>query len=456
MQRLGERFWFIPAVLCCAAAVLAQGLIAVDRSYAGAVAPGWTALVFYRVGENGSRDILGAIASSSLAVAGTTFSITMAVLALTSSSYGPRLVRNFMTDRGNQVVLGVYVSTFLYSLLVLRSIRVLGDPGDPDAEVFVPHLAVNAAVVLAVANVAVLIYFIHHISDSIQISTLARRVRSDLLDSIDRLYPAEVGQPPAPGGAGPAGDVRAATALAGAGAPLVVGRSGYLQSVRDDALMKAAVRADVVLALQVRPGQFLLEDTVAVLIHPADRLDERLEASIRSALTVADARSPHQDPEFSVQQLTEMAVRALSPGTNDPYTAINALHDLSVALSRLVGREEPSVVRLDDHGTVRVVATHVGTAELVVSVLDGVRWYATSAPSVMIAALDLVRRVGSHARADSLRRLLAEHTVLLKDSVASAGHHRLDIDRFNALADVVVRELVGDVVAETENRGAQP
>lgn len=455
VQRLGERFWFIPAVLCCASAVLAQVLIALDRSHAGAVAPDWTATVLYRVGENGSRDILGAIASSSLAVAGTTFSITMAVLALTSSSYGPRLVRNFMTDRGNQLVLGVYVSTFLYSLLVLRSIRVLGDPGDPDAEVFVPHLAVNAAVVLAVGNVAVLIYFIHHISDSIQIPSLARRVRGDLLDSIDRLYPAEVGHPPSQERPLSAADVRADASLTQPGAPLTSGRSGYLQSVRDDALMKAAVRADVVLALQVRPGQFLLEDSIAVLIHPSDRADEHLKASVRAALTVADARSPHQDPEFSVQQLTEMAVRALSPGTNDPYTAINALDDLSVALSRLVGRQEPSVVRLDDQGTVRVVATHVDTAELVVSVLDSIRWYAASAPSVMIAALNLVRRVGSHARSNSLRRLLAEHTGLLKDSLASAGHHRLDVDRFNALADVVVRELVSDVAAETENRGTQ-
>ena len=185
LQRLGERFWFIPALMCTAAFVLAEGLIAVDRYLGDAVVTGWASPLFYRVGESGSRDILGAIASSSLAVAGTTFSITMAVLALTSSAYGPRLVRNFMADRGNQAVLGVFVSTFLYSLLTLRSIRVIGDPGNQEAEVFVPHLAVNTAVLLAVVNVAVLIYFIHHISDSIQVSTLASGVRADLV-AVDR------------------------------------------------------------------------------------------------------------------------------------------------------------------------------------------------------------------------------------------------------------------------------
>ena len=115
----------------------------------------------------------------------------MAVLALTASSYGPRLVRNFMTDRANQTVLGVFVATFLYSLLVLRSIRVLGDAGsDP----FVPHVAVNVAVLLAVLDVGVLVYFIHHISDSIQVSTMAGRVRAELIETVDRLYPTQVGE----------------------------------------------------------------------------------------------------------------------------------------------------------------------------------------------------------------------------------------------------------------------
>ena len=191
LQRLRERFWFVPAVLCVLAAVLAEVLVAVDQHLDETAVPDWLGVVVYRVGESGSRDLLGAIASSSLAVAGTTFSITMAVLALTASSYGPRLVRNFMTDRANQTVLGVFVATFLYSLLVLRSIRVLGDAG---SEPFVPHVAVNVAVLLAVLDVGVLVYFIHHISDSIQVSTMAGRVRAELVETVDRLYPAQVGR----------------------------------------------------------------------------------------------------------------------------------------------------------------------------------------------------------------------------------------------------------------------
>jgi uncharacterized membrane protein len=193
LHRVRERFWFIPAVLCLGATLLAEALILLDEHPGLLPLPGWVDGVLYRVGESGSRAILTAIAGSSLAVAGTTFSITVAVLALTSSSYGPRLIRNFMADRANQFVLGVYVATFLYSLLVLRSVRAVGDPGDPEARVFVPHLAVNGAVLLAVLNVGVLIYFIHHISDSIQISTITRRIRSDLHATIERRYPEELG-----------------------------------------------------------------------------------------------------------------------------------------------------------------------------------------------------------------------------------------------------------------------
>jgi len=449
LQRLRERFWFIPAILCAAAFMLAESLIATDRWLGDLVVPDWLSVFLYRVGESGSRDILGAIASSSLAVAGTTFSITIAVLALTSSSYGPRLVRNFMADRGNQAVLGVFVSTFLYSLLVLRSIRVLGDPGDQDAEVFVPHLAVNAAVLLAVLNVAVLVYFIHHISDSIQVSTLTGTVRSELLRTIDRLYPADIGRggrradDEGDGGAVPREVADALPAEVEAhGAPVTAARCGYVQSIGDDELMGAARRHDVLLALRVRPGLYVLDDTVTVLVHPPDRADDRLVAAIRSAVKITDARSPHQDPEFAVQQLTEMAVRALSPGTNDPYTAVNALSDLSVGLARLAARTPPSTARADDDGTVRVHALGVSMSQLIGSVVDSMRWYAASAPGVMHATLGILELVGDHARTPELRVELASHVDLLEAAFNDAGHQQYDVAQLTDHAASVRRSLL--------------
>lgn len=445
-ERLRERFWFIPALLCVGAFGLAEGLIAVDRYLSDLELPAWGAALVYRVGESGSRDVLGAIASSSLAVAGTTFSITIAVLALTSSSYGPRLVRNFMADRGNQAVLGVFVSTFLYSLLVLRSIRVIGDPGGSGVEAFVPHLAVNAAVLLAVVDVAVLIYFIHHISDSIQVSTLAGTVRSELVRAVDRLYPDQVGQATARDG----DDADLALARATSrGVEVTAGQCGYVQAVRDDALMTAARQHDVLVVLRVRPGQYVLEDTVVLVVDPPSRFDDDLADALRSAVQVGDARSPQQDPEFSVEQLTEMAVRALSPGINDPYTAINALDDLSVGLARLAARPVPSPVRRDGEGAFRVYAPAVAVDDLIGEVVDSMRWYATSAPSVMLATLTLLERVGGRASAVDLRAGLVRQVDRLERAFVATAPDEYDRARFVDRAVVVRRTLSSGVTGRT-------
>ena len=436
LQRLRERFWFLPAVMCVGAFVLAESLIALDRVLANRW-PDWGGTLLYRVGESGSRDLLGAIGTSALAVAGTTFSITMAVLALTSSSYGPRLVRNFMADRGNQAVLGVFVSTFLYALLVLRSVRALGDPAD-GGDVFVPHLAVNVAVVLAVLNVAVLVYFIHHISDSIQISTLAGGVRVELRRVVDRMYPAELGHDeretdePVTGLPEDLDD----------GAPVTAGGSGYIQSIRDDSLLAAAREHDILVALRVRPGRYVLDDTIVARVHPATSGSDEVMDAVRRAIQIAGYRSPHQDVEFAVQQLTEMAVRAMSSGVNDPYTAVNALDDLSAGLSVLAGRPRPSAARFDDDGELRVHAPAVDLVEVVGPVVDAMRWNAGSSPPVMHATLNLVARVGRQDVPVELTEHLRAQVTLLSDAFAAAGHSEHDIAKIAVHADEVLESLV--------------
>lgn len=445
LQRLRESFWFIPTVLCLLAGALAEALIALDRSLGDVDLPSWAGAVLYRVGESGSRDVLGAIATSSIAVAGTTFSITIAVLALTSSSYGPRLVRNFMADRGNQTVLGVYVATFLYGLLVLRSIRVID--GADTQEAFVPHLATNVAVLLAVANVGVLIWFIHHVSDSIQVSTIARRVRTELAATVDRLYPEELGTDPDDA---PAEDARAADGpglrerlerTVHDGREVTSTDAGYVRSVREDQLLRTARDHDVLVALTIRPGRYVLEGTCLARVHPGR--DDDVLAAVRRCVEIGDTRSPAQDVEFGVQQLTELAVRALSPGTNDPYTAINALDDLSAGLARLAGRPMPSPLRLDGAGVPRVHAPRPSLVDLVVPVLDAMRWYATGSPAVMLATLDLVERVASRAVEPGVRQGLVEHLGALTDAFRAAGHHERDVAAWDARAAQVARAVVG-------------
>lgn len=432
-SRMRQSFWFLPALLCLGAVVLAEGLIVVDRRLEDADL-GVLDFVITRVGESGSRDLLGAIAGSMLTVASTTFSITIAVLALSSSTYGPRLVRNFMADRGNQVVLGIFVATFLYSLMVLRSIRV---PGADEGSYFVPHLAVNVAVLLAVLSIGVFVYFIHHISDSVQVATLAEQVRVDLLEAVERPYPETDGQE---GGAAPVvsggfeqPDTR--------GAILASHKTGYVEGIDLNGLLTLAQEHDLVISLQVRPGKHVITGANLGVVRPADRLSEDLRASALRAVRIGRARNPHQDPEFSALLLEEMAVRALSPSTNDPYTAINAIDNLASGLVALAERQCPSPYRRDREGQLRVIARSASLLDILVHFVDAMRHYAVDHPTVLHRTLEVLAQVGHSCPEAEVRQQMVVHADRLVEAFAAKSPQDHDLQKLTDHADRV-RELL--------------
>lgn len=403
LTRLRDVFWFLPLVMGLSAIVLAQVLVAVDRSLADTT-PGWEGGFFVRVGASGGRDLLGAIGGSMLGVAATSFSITISVLATASSTYGPRLVRNFMNDRGNQFVLGMFGATFLYALMVLRAITA----GPTVDTTFVPDIAVNVAVGLAVVDVLVLVYFINHIASSIQVSTLSARVRSELDAVVAELYP-----DPAPDNAVPAPTPKG-------GAPVTATGSGFIIGIDETALLGTAREQDCLLAMEVRPGDHLVAGEVLAHIHGAHRNDEVIAAAteaVRAGIDLGETRTPYQDVQFAVQQLTEMAVRALSPGTNDPYTAHNALNELAAGLVPLARRHAPDLGRVDDKGTVRLLVTRLPMQELLDDVFGAVRTYALDAPIAMTAAILLARRIGVAAVDSDVRDHVLHHLGLIDDAL---------------------------------------
>jgi len=434
--RIRESFWFLPGLLCVLGAVLAEVLIYVDRRV-GEADFGPFSVLINRVGASGSRDLLGAIAGSMLTVAATTFSITIAVLATASAAYGPRLVRNFMTDRGNQFVLGVFVATFLYSLLVLRSIA---RSDNSTAETFVPQLAVSMAVLFALLAIGVLVYFINHISDSVQIWTLARQVRTELTDSIVRLYPEEIDRAPVEveEARGP-GDVP--VGLDADGVPVRSGSTGYVQNVSEDRLLALAERRDVLVALRVRPGSHTLDGGVVAVLWPPDRVDDELLRTMRDNIVVEQARSPHQDVDFAVLILEEMAVRALSPSTNDPYTALNALDDLAAALVLLAARSSPSPYRYDGHGKLRVLAPRVVLTDLLDRVFDAMRCYAVKHPTVLRRTLELAEQVGAASREAAVHARLTVHVKHIVEAYTRSSPQECDLDRLREQAAQIQQAL---------------
>lgn len=389
LDRLQSSFWFVPAAMACLAVVMALSAVELDR----AVADDWLQRLgwSYSGGAEGASLLLGTVAGSMIAIAGTVFSMTLVALSLASSQLGPRLLRNFMRDTANQVVLGTFVATFVYCLLVLRTIR------RADEVAFVPHLSVSIGVLLALVSIAVLIYFIHHVSVSIQADEVVARVGRELEGGIDRLFPSHLGGP-GPEADTASGEAALPSAFAGEARPVGAAEDGYLQRVDADALMALASEEDLVIRLERRPGHYLVKGRVIVMVWPGDRVTETLVGKMNAAFVLGNHRTAAQDVEFSFDQLVEIAVRALSPGINDPFTAIACVDRLGSALCRLARSDMPSPARLDSLGRLRLVAPGPTFSGVVDTAFNQIRQSARSNPAVAIRMLDAIAQIAGHVR----------------------------------------------------------
>lgn len=333
-DRLRSSYWFIPSLMAVASILLALLIVRLDEYFRDDALrqQGW----IYSGGPEGARAVLATIAGSIITVAGTTFSITIAALSLASAQFGPRLLRNFMRDTGNQVVLGTFTSTFLYCLLVLRTVRGLDD------NTYVPHISVTIGVALAVVSLGVLIYFIHHIAESIQVGHLIDVVSRELHAAVSRIFPA---------GMATTGDDEPAILE---GTEVTATRDGYLQTIDEQALTSLTEKIDVAVRLLHRPGDYIVRGMP--LLVASVTIEEKYANQARAAFTLGRARTPHQDAEFAFLQLAEIAVRALSPGVNDPFTAIMCIDRVTSAMTQLAARSLPQPVRRDASGRVRIIA----------------------------------------------------------------------------------------------------
>lgn len=400
-------FWFVPGVMTGAAVALAFATVALDESTTLAdwmVEQSWA----YTGGAEGASLVLSTISGSMITIAGVVFSMTLVALSLASSQLGPRLLRNFMRDTKNQVVLGTFVATFVYCLLVLRTIRRAG------VDEFVPHLSVTVGVVLAIVSLGVLIYFIHHVSVSIQADEVVARVNAELIDGIDRLFPESTGH----------GEPRPVETLAGAGLPAAfeiearpVGSDddGYLQSIDLQALVTLAKDEDALIRLERRPGQYVVMGRPLVAVWPGDRVTDSLEERINSAFILGHQRTAAQDIGFPIHQLVEIAVRALSPGINDPFTAITCIDRLGSSLHRLAQREMPSPFRRDEKDRLRVVVPAVTFPEIMNASFGPIRQYARSSAVVTIRLLETIAVVARAThRPDDRAALLRQAEMIVR------------------------------------------
>lgn len=397
-ERLRTSYWFVPTLMTTGAVALSLASVHLD----GQVNAKWVRTVgwIWAGSPEGAREVLSTIAGSMITVAGVAFSITIVALTLASTQFGPRLLRNFVRDLGNQVVLGTFVSTFVYCLLVLRTVR------GGDGTEFVPYVSVTLGVAFALTSLGVLIYFIHHVATAIQAESLIAAVADELEDAIEAMFPERLGEP---GSEPDEPDERRDAALEGDGLAIASRHAGYVQGLDEGELMEIAAEEDLLLRLELSPGRFVNAGGTLVRAFPSARAGDAVADRVRSTFIIGRRRTPTQDPEYAVHQLVEIAVRALSPSVNDPFTTMTCLDWLGTALGELAGRKVPSPFRYDGQGRLRVIAESPDFGGMADAAFNQIRQYGSGSVSVILRLLDTIAAVGRRVRRPHDRARLRLH-----------------------------------------------
>ncbi len=397
LSDLGETFWLLPAVMVVSATLLALGLVSLDK---GGLVPDWlvNSTWLYSGGGTGARTLLGAVAASTIGVAGTVFSITIAALSLAAGQMGPRLLRNFTRDRGNQFTLGAFLGTFSYALMVLRSVRT------QDEGPFVPQVSLSIAILLAFLCVATLVYFVGHMAGRISVETVIDLVSLEMQATMRTLTSADACHTPPPPG------------FWRAAGPVASEESGYLQEIDSEGLADWAAEHGTALRLLLRNGSYLFPGATVALMTPAV---EGAQAALRNATALGPVQTASANPEFTVGQLVEVAVRALSPGINDPNTAKAVLDRLGAGLCELRGKQLPTGVVLRENRVVLVVPV-VDYSALTDAMFTLIRQNATGSAAVLKHLLDVLTAVaGCERQPDRVAALRRHARLTLADAERS-------------------------------------
>ncbi len=404
--------WFVPALLIVAATVLAHMVLAVDRARALEPSGDWV----FGGGPEAAREIVGTIADGVLTVGGVAFSITVVALALAGSQYGALQMASYLRDRLSQFVLGTFVGTFVYCLLVLGNMDAAGGSDG------VPEYAVTLAVLLGLLSLAAFIVLFHHLSQSLQAERLAARLGADLLARLRHMYPEKAERRREAADDGPADET-------GPWTPILARETGYLQAIEYKRALAIAIQHDAVVWLSQRAGDFITEGSpIGRLCHHGARDRADVAAAIARCHLIGHMRTPTQDPEYPVHQLAQIAVRALSPAINDPYTALICLDWLEAALRVLaLGTIAPIACR-DAHGRLRIIAPHAGFAQVADAVFNKVRQAARPHRALMMRLVAVVENVASVVSRDEDRGSLLTHLRLL----AEDGAQGLAVERERA------------------------
>jgi uncharacterized membrane protein len=423
LDRLRTSFWALPMLLSLGAIVLSRLALFGDSvwTFEGGF---WDGLLYHGTPHD-AQALLSSLAGSMVTVAGIVFSITIVTLSFASSELGPRLLRNFIRDRVTQFVLGCFVSIFLYEVLVLSSIR-------SGVESRIPRLSTSLGLWLATGGFAALVYFVHHVANSIRVENVLTRSRSRLDDTIERLFPDPLGSRPQPGEEveGRRGLVHSIGARS----------SGYLAAVDYEHLVEWAEERDGLVVCSARPSQFLAEGDE--LVRANVPIEDADADTVAGCFMLGPQRTDAQDVEYAICELVEVALRALSPGVNDPFTAMSSIDHLGAALGRLAERETHAWACWRVDGELRLASPSQTFESAMDAAWNQLRLHGASQPAVVVAMLSalggIAQRSAGTARSSSVQghanRILKQalkKTELAEDAVRLRESHGAVTGRLN-------------------------
>jgi uncharacterized membrane protein len=446
-EALRTNLWLVPTIEVLAAVALYFATHALDRAaYGGSLSlPAWMEFGT----ADAARQILTTLAAAVITVVGIVFSITIVTLTLASTQFGPRMLRNFIRDRGTQFTLGTFVATFVYATLVLISIGPAALGRD-----FVPHLSITIAVGLVTVSMAVLIYFIHHTAMSIQLPQVIASIARDLSRAID----AESSGGGAALESGPSVS-ELLRRMDDAGGVVPAPASGYLQFVQHETLIGLAAEKGAVIRLLHRPGHFVIGGHPLAIVWPPGAAPG-VSRALRTAHITGSSRTLAQDLAFAVDQLVEIAIRALSPAVNDTFTALTCIDWLGDSLCKITTRWHPLRVHRDGDGYARVITAHVSYERLVERSFDKIRQAGRGMPAVLIRQLEVLTKIAEQTSDPAQRELLLAQAAMVHrasdESVPEPGD-RADVQgAYEKVVAAAAWERLADRTRSDRSRGPLP
>lgn len=430
-QGLTGSFWFVPMFIILFSIVLATVLILVDRTVDIQSIEYLNSIL--TESADSARSVLSTISGAMIGVAGTVFSITLVALTLASSQFGSRLLKNFMHERLNQVVLGTYISTYVYCLIILNVVK------DNDAQVFIPTLSILVAILAAIGNIVLLVIFIHSISISIQADKVVSDISISLMQNIERIFYEELeGEDDSAGH--DTKDLDSYLEEFSNSVILHSSRNGYLQYVHNQSLFKAAISNEYLIVSHHRVGSYIVKGEPLLSLYSKNEFTQESSTDFKGNFVMGNSRAPQQDAEHSIHQMVEIACRALSPGINDPFTAIACIDNLTSTLCYLTKVKFPSRYKFDDEGQLRYAFKPLTYQGMLDAAFLQIRQFSKGSPAVVIRLMEAMIKIHKFTPHSIHKKAVKEHAEMILKVAEDSFEESHDLEDMRRRSQKILEE----------------